>query len=182
MMRGSKYYNNLRQEISKQVVTAITQKHSQLNGHLKITPLDIDARLALISQWPKNPDVERSVGTPEEWIEKIKEYIKKYSARMELAMWHDQNLCAVMLGKVSRKRLTLKINYLEGASNITFLNGFRLEIAILYAEAFASALNIKWVGIQNPYDGVIPAYKINGYTQPDPFDKKNNALYKEIQP
>lgn len=55
-------------------------------------------------------------------------------------------------------------------------------IASFYTEVFAIGIGAKWIAIQNPINEpkLISYYKNLGFTLPDPFDFRNNALYKHI--
>lgn len=173
-------YTQLRLLICAQVVDYFIGEYPDLDGHLRLTEMDGSALRAMRTTWEPHPIYSRNVGSHEDWRRQLTQYRISYNSRMELAIWYDDQLCALMLGKVSQGKLTLKITYLQGAYNIEELIGLRMEIATTYAEAYASALNIEWVGVQDPYEGAEHLYRENGFVESDPFDYNNDALFKNI--
>lgn len=172
-------FKKLRTKIAEQVTDRFVQSNPIFKAHLKLTDIT-DHALNKLRQWEQNPDPSRRLGDADMWKHYRTKFRISYSRRMELAIWLDDDLCAVMLGKPSKGRLTLKVDYLEGNYHSTALTGMRMHIALLYAEAYATALNIKWVGIQSPYSSAIPLYEEEGYIKKDPFNKKNDAIFKQL--
>ncbi|MGF1850892.1 hypothetical protein L4C44_03255 [Vibrio satsumensis] len=173
-------YTELRLSICSQVEDYFSEEYPELVDHLRLTEIDGTALRAMRDTWVPHPIHSRNVGTLEDWRYQLQQYRISYNSRMELAIWYDDHLCALMLGKVSRRKLTLKITYLQGAYNIDQLIGLRMAIATTYAEAYASALDIAWVGVQDPYEGAEQLYRDNGFVESDPFDLNNDALFKNI--
>lgn len=176
----SQKYTQLRLSICEQVTEFFENEHPELKGHLHLTEIDAAALQAMRNTWEPHPIYSRNVGTVEDWKYTLQQYRISYNSRMELAIWYDNQLCTLMLGKVSNGKLTLKITYLQGAYNIEQLVGLRLAVATTYAETYASALDIDWVGVQDPYEGAEHLYRDNGFTISDPFDRNNDALFKNI--
>lgn len=166
--------------VSQRVMADFMSADPALKGHLKLADIDFAALQYLNQQWTPNPHPDRIVGLADDWRYMVQQYRRSYSSRIELAIWYDNHLCGLMLGKTSRSKLVLKINYLEGNHGVTFLKGLRLKIATRYAEIYAAALGIKWVGIQSPYVGAIRLYNNEGFVETDPFDRNNDALFKYI--
>ncbi|KPM85550.1 hypothetical protein [Pseudoalteromonas lipolytica] len=172
-------YRRLREQVASTVVEIFIDAYPELNGHLKITDINDRALQYLNHTWKPHPDLCRRVGTPDEWLNVVRSYRTSYSSRIEAAIWYDDELCALLLGKPSKKKLILKINFLEGNYEGE-LKGLRLRIAALYAESFAFSLGIEWVGVQSPYPGAVELYKEEGYTEKDPYDHSNDALCKRL--
>lgn len=87
-----------------------------------------------------------------------------------------------MLGKPSTSKMVIKLNFIQGAPYEHSLKGYVVPIAILYAELYASALDVRWLGIQDPLEepALIDYYHRLGFTRSDPFDPRNNALFKAL--
>ena len=62
------------------------------------------------------------------------------------------------------------------------MKGYIVPISSHCAELFAVAISAEWIGIQDPLedDELIAYYKKQGFDQKDPFDPRNNALFKHI--
>lgn len=180
-MNIAKKYKDLRGAVALKVVQDFVEIYPEHEGFIKLTDIDGKALNYLDRDWVQHPDPTRSVGTPDEWRTTLDKYRQNYSSRIELAIWHGEKLCALVLGKPSRGKLILKINFLEGNHDESPIDGLRLRLATIYAEYFAAALEIQWVGIQSPYEGAIHLYHDEGYTEPDPFDYANDALCKSLE-
>lgn len=79
-------------------------------------------------------------------------------------------LCGLMLAKRSRKKLCVTLRYLEGNPYNHPLSGYVLPIALIIAESFAVAYNIKQVCVSRPAKGLINHYITQGY-ELSPADK-----------
>lgn len=126
------------------------------------------------------PQRDRQIGW--DWRTARDSYRRNHVERIELAIWHEEQLCGLMLGKASRGRLVVKINFLQGGGSDSPLKGYVLPIATRCAELYAAALNAEWVGVQDPLDSdeLIEYYRTIGFVEDDPFDPRNNALFKRV--
>lgn len=170
-------YQLIRAEALKQTKNDFEDEKPHLKGFVSLTEITEKA-LSEHDKWdiPQN----RQVGW--NWRDAINNY-KNVNARIELAIWHNQELCGLMLGKASDGKLVVKINYVQGGNFNNPMKGYIVPIATRYAELFANAIGSEWVGIQDPLDEVelIEYYKKLGFDQSDPFDHRNNALYKRLE-
>lgn len=173
-------YRQLRAATAKIVIQEMARIYPQLNGHLRITDIDSTALDFLKNDWQNHPQFSRNVGTYDDWKHILRQYRTSCSSRIEAAIWHDNHLCALLLGKCSRKKYIARITYLQGNYDDSFLAGKRIHIATRYLELFAVANKIEWVGIQDPYEGAEPLYRFRGFTQSDPFDHNNDSLCKQL--
>lgn len=132
--------------------------------------------------WSPDFDLAKGRRIGWDWDEAVQHYRYTYSARLELAVWFDGLLCGLMLGKPSVGKLVVKLNYIQSAPFDHALKGRIVPIAMLYAEAYAAALDAQWIGIQDPLDeeSLLDYYRTLGFTEPDPFDPRNNALFKRL--
>ena len=147
-------------------------------SRLSLRPID-QAALAAQSQWPPPDDPDREIGWS--WEAKCRQYRRNHMARIELAIWNGDELCGLMLGKASEGRLVVKVNYLQGSTLSTHvLKGWITDIATRCAELFAMAIDADWVAIQEPDEDLVGHYQSLGFTGTDPFDHRNDALYKRL--
>lgn len=147
-------------------------------SRLSLRSID-QAALAAQSQWPPPDDPDREIGWS--WDAVCRQYRQNHMARIELAIWNGDELCGLMLGKASEGRLVVKVNYLQGSTLPTHaLKGWVADIATRCAELFAKAIGSDWVAIQEPEEGLIEYYESLGFTDDDPFDYRNQALYKRL--
>ncbi|QPL52366.1 hypothetical protein [Vibrio navarrensis] len=146
-------------------------------GHVDLTEITEDA---LLSQGEWVIPVNRQIGW--DWRIVRNQYRRDHMARLELAVWHDDQLCGLMLGKASEGKLVVKINYVQGGEIDNPMKGFVVPIASRCAELFAVAIEADWVGIQDPIDedDLINYYRELGFDERDPFDPRNNALFKRV--
>ncbi|MFV0574027.1 MAG: hypothetical protein ACK5NC_01175 [Vibrio sp.] len=146
-------------------------------GHIDLTEINEDA-LRFQEQW--EIPLNRQIGW--NWRQVRNQYRRNHMTRIELAIWHDGELCGLMIGKASYGRLIVKINYIQGGQFENPLKGFVVPIASHYAELFAVAIEANWIGIQDPIDEkeLLNYYRRLGFDEQDPFDPRNNALLKRI--
>ncbi|MBU1393886.1 MAG: hypothetical protein KJ856_10205 [Gammaproteobacteria bacterium] len=176
----SRKFRKIRQDIYEEVSRLVVEEFPDLDGRIRLTEITMNALDARINNWEQHPDPERQIlDDPEDWRTTTDRYKRDHPTRLELAIWYDDTLCGLMLGKPSEGRLVVKINFIEGAFENP-LKGMILPIATQCAELFASFIGAPWVGIQDPLDGVRWRYEELGFTLLDQFDPRNNAMYKRI--
>jgi hypothetical protein len=172
-------YHQLRLSILNQAKTDFEEELPEFVGHIDLTEIG-EMALQAHARWPLADEIERQIGW--NWREARDRYRRDHMARIELAIWYDDELCGLMLGKASEGKLVVKINYVEGAPEEHPLKGYIVPIAARCAELFAVAIEANWVGIQDPFEGVRDYYQELGFDQLDPFDPRNNAMFKAIIP
>ncbi|MBU0914658.1 MAG: hypothetical protein KKF22_19180 [Gammaproteobacteria bacterium] len=173
-------YEVIRQQVLLLTLQETVQNLPELAGYLRLTTINADA-LQSWKNWPEAEDVQRQIGW--DWHEVRSRYRRNHPASIELAIWFDESLCGLMIGKASRGKLVVKINYLQGLPIDHPLKGVILPIAARCAEHFAAAIEAKWVAIQDPMEepGLLDYYRDLGFDQTDPFDHLNNALFKLVE-
>lgn len=131
-------------------------------------------------QWPLELDYDKQIGWC--WEKEVMRYRQNYMARIELAIWFGPELCGLMLGKASKGRLVVKVNFLQGSTDDNHpLKGRVATISIRCAELFADAIEAEWVGIENPAEGLIEHYEKLGFDKKDPYDPRSPALYRKLE-
>ncbi|OOE35007.1 hypothetical protein [Salinivibrio kushneri] len=170
-------YRSLRLAVMKQTQSEFEQLQPDLVDCISLTEIN---ELALIAQKQWHPSLVRQIGW--DWRKILQQYRRDHMARLELAIWHHQDLSGLMIGKASEGRLVVKINYIQGGDAVNPLKGYILPIASRCAELFAAAINAGWIGIQDPIENedLLHYYHQLGFNQRDPFDPRNNALFKRI--
>lgn len=134
------------------------------------------------ASWGLHEQGSRHIGWS--WSEAVRKYRVGYVERLDLAVWHQDTLCGLMLGKVSQGRLVVKINYIQGCpGKQNPLKGMVLPIAVRYLEIYGNMIErCQWIGVQEPLDepSLIRRYREAGFVHDDPFDPRNNALYRRL--
>lgn len=76
----------------------------------------------------------------------------------------------------------VKLNFIQGLPKENPLTGMVVPIADLCADLYAMALDCQWVGIQESMDDpkLIDYYRSLGFTEKDPFDPRNNAMFRRV--
>lgn len=172
---------NRYKELSTDALTTtqqeLTQFMPELEGHISLTDITENA---LLHQERWEIAENRQIGW--DWRVVRNNFRINHAARIELAIWYDNELCGLMLGKASDGKLVFKINYLQGGEEGHPLENSILPIASRCAELFAASIHADWIAIQDPIDreGLINYYREQGFTEDDPFDPRNNALFKRV--
>lgn len=170
-------YQRIRQAVLAQTQEEFEQIEPRFVDHIELTEINEGA---LQAQEPWDVPIERQIGW--DWRIVRDQYRRDHMARIELAIWHDDELCGLMLGKASDGKLVVKINYVQGGEADNPLKGYIVPIASRCAELFAVAIEADWIGIQDPIDDdeLLEYYRELGFDEDDPFDPRNNALFKRV--
>lgn len=173
----SNKYQQIRLAALAQTQSDFEQFEPDFIGHIDLTEINEDA---LRSQDEWEMPVSRQIGW--DWRQVRNQYRRDHMARLERAVWHDEELCGLMIGKASDGKLVVKINYIQGGQAENPLKGFIVPIASHCAELFAVAIEDDWIGIQDPIDDedLLNYYRELGFDERDPFDPRNNALFKRV--
>lgn len=98
-------YRQLRLAILQQTKEDYISLKPDFVGHVNLTEI---TEGALLSQEIWRQPLERKVGW--NWRVIRDQYRRNYLARIEVAIWYDDQLCGLMLGKASEGKLVVKIN------------------------------------------------------------------------
>lgn len=170
-------YRELRLEVLSQTKLDFELVEPNFVGHIDLTEIN---EPALLSQEKWDIPLNRQIGW--DWRTVRNQYRRDHLARIELAVWLDEELCGLMIGKASEGKLVVKINYIQAGEPNHPLKGYIVPIASRCAELFAIAIEAKWIGIQDPLDDedLLAYYRELGFDSEDPFDHKNNAIFKRV--
>lgn len=104
----------------------------------------------------------------------------KRSRRVELAIWVEQKLCGLALGRVSKNCVVATIHYLESNPQSNPLKGNIAPIAIRYVEALGIMHGCTQSSIEQPAPGLVEFYKGLGYLNETTKGQKITRLKKTL--
>lgn len=99
---------------------------------------------------------------------------------IELAIWVDQILCGLLIGRISDSRIVATIYYLEGRPVDNPLSGSVAKIATRYVELLARLLHCKLAAIDSPLPALVDFYRGLGYSGMTTKGKKVVRLVKRL--
>ncbi len=172
---NSAHYSDLRRSAAKEVES--TPAFQGLD--FSIREIDHEALVAH-ADWGQKGKQDRLVEW--DWTDLIRRYRRTYSSRLDMAIWHEDTLCGLALGKVSDGKLVVRVCYVEGSPDATPLSGKVFAVVDLYLETYAISLGIETIALQDPFQELIPHYEDYGYVKGDPFDPRNSAMIRVIAP
>ncbi|XLZ71755.1 hypothetical protein ABT364_07235 [Massilia sp. SR12] len=104
------------------------------------------------------------------------------SRRVELAIWLDDTLCGLALGRISDRRVVATIHLLEGNPVANPLSGRVIPIASRFLEVLAITVGCREAAIDSPVPGLVHRYRAMGFTKEVTRGKKVIRLAKSIVP
>lgn len=127
----------------------------------KIFLRDVDNQaLALAKEWEK--DINRIVDWS--WSSGYQHYSFSRPKRFELAIWYDNKLCSLSLGRPSFHGTRLRLEFIESHPSDNPLKGRIAPIVISTAEVYAQIIGADELRIIDPIDkNLIDYYSTFGY-------------------
>lgn len=98
-----------------------------------------------------------------DWVEEVKKFKRTDHSRLELAIWHQNHLCGLMLGSTSKRKTIVYIRGIEGAPYKHPLKGSIIPIGVEVAETYAALLDAKEIRIISPATQLVADYEKLGY-------------------
>jgi len=148
-------YNDLRNKVYAEIPKVINMPG------VKLTPINSLALSAYL-RWPNNDRLPPNGGW--DWSSWVKHYRKKHPKRFEAAIWFGGNLCGLLLGRMSGKNIHVRLEVLEGSTDINHpLKGRIAYISLSSIEMFGYILGAKESRIIDPVDGAVNSYRKLGY-------------------
>ncbi len=180
ILTASQTYQQLRAQILHETLEEFRELMPELAEGLRLKEITENALIAQ-EQIPEPDDPDRQIGW--NWREVRDNYRRNHIARIELAIWYNDQLCGLMIGKASKGRLVFKLNYIQGVGQEHPLKGQIVPIASRCAELFAISIEADWIAIQDPNDNdeLLDYYREFGFNMRDPFDPRNNALFRPVE-
>jgi hypothetical protein len=174
------YYKEIRQFTYAKSYEKCCEKWPDLKDRLQLREIDTDALLEIKDNWKQVLISGNYALTAKGWNQVASRFKRNHHSRLDLALWCDGYLCAVMLGKPSKKKLVLSLHFLDGDRDEGPLSGKRADICLLTAELYGLALSAHYVALRNPLPGAVPLYETLGYSEKKVFGAVDSALYKEL--
>lgn len=129
-----------------------------------------EAALAVADDWPNWS-----------WRKEVKRF-RRRPRRIECAVWLDmeneKQLAALILGRISDRKIVATIHFLERNPVATTLEGLVGPLATRYLEIQAAAFGCKFISINDPLSELIEFYKALGFTQ---VIEKNKKVVRLLQ-
>lgn len=110
-------------------------------------------------------------------------YRNRYPNRFELAVWYNNTVCGLSLGRPSYNGTRVRLDFIERVSGVNALKGRVTPIAVTAYEVYARLINASQVRIINPAQALITYYSSLNYV----FVKGSNTsenpdyLYKTLE-
>lgn len=100
---------------------------------------------------------------------------RPYYRRFEVALWIDDNLCGLSVGRSSRGPDNVTIHFLERAAEDNPFMGFFSQIALDTADRYAKLIGRQRVKLKNPNPALVPKYQSLGFSVAE--TRKGNTYY-----
>jgi hypothetical protein len=127
---------------------------------LKLTSIDDMALEAWEEQWAGHPDRRFDW----DWRSERRAWDSNLS-RFEVAVWSDDHLCGLAIGKISKGREHLAIYILEGSPDNDHPLKQRVRHCVVEAaEAYAVTTGCKRLYLLNPLEGALQLYLQMGFS------------------
>jgi hypothetical protein len=156
-------YNQIRNRVYQKVETELMEKFQK---KVRLTSITINALKIWQKEWePKL--VERKHFTEEElywnWM-KIQQEMSKVPNRFEVAIWNENILCALAIGKPSKGPTHNAIYILQSSPFQHPLEGKIITITIKTGMAYAKALGKQHLILVEPLKHLVKIYERHGFT------------------
>lgn len=115
-----------------------------------------------------------------EWEKEVLRF-RRRPRRVELAIWHNVQLCGLVLGRISDKCVVATIHLIEANPNQHPLSSSVAPIATRYLELLATSLEIKEVSVEAPIPELISFYKKLGFIKEVRKGQKVLRLKRSIE-
>lgn len=148
-------YRKIREEVHRATVMVLRQRLP----HLQITAITPRALDFFNLVWRR--EVRR---VDWDWEYQQRCWRKKRPSYWEMAIWHKQILCGLVMGGPSRRRSRLYIEGIEGSPEQHPLKTHIIRIALIGSERYAATIGCKEVWLIEPAEGLLDLYVQFGYT------------------
>lgn len=156
-LEAEKRYKEYRAEVFKYVKNALEYTDSQ---HISLRDIDTSA-LVQARLWDRIP--ERKVDF--NWEADCQVFRKRYPKRFELAIWYQNRLESLALGRPSYNGSQVRLELVERLAGNTQLNGRAFLITELSLIAYANLLGADEIRIMEPINDSVKSYYVSrGYT------------------
>lgn len=110
-------------------------------------------------------------------------YRKRYPNRFELAVWHNNTVCGLSLGRPSYHGTRVRLDFIERVSGVNALKGRVTPIAVTAYEVYARLIGASQVRIIKPAEALITYYSSLNYVFVKGSNTQENPdyLYKTLE-
>lgn len=180
------YYQTLRTHARKRVVDALNRRIKSPEDRqrwrgITLASINKEAYEYARKEWPKYYSDETHHGLPYSWERLFFQFSAK-PANFNIAVWQTLDsgkiLQGLAVGKPSRGKTRLTINWIERSYAPTYFKGGVLLPILACAEEYAKLLGCERVLVKDPVDA--SQFEKYGYAAYDGLPK-GNYLSKEIQ-
>lgn len=117
------------------------------------------------------------------WPRELRRF-RQRPRRLELAIWVEDKLCGLALGRISDRSVVATIHLLEGSpvANTNPLAGSVMFIATRFLEVLCIGAGCNQASLEMPVPALINDYKELGYTKEVKRGKRTLRLIKVVHP
>ncbi|HHL1850178.1 TPA: hypothetical protein ACQ283_005380, partial [Klebsiella pneumoniae] len=175
-------YLAIYKESFDEVITYLEKAGALEPGALRLTTIDDNAIRAWKSQW-KGRSRKHAHGAWD-W-QNLASKRARSCKRFDVAVWGEDVLCGLSVGKLTRGKKTVRMDYLEACPTAHPLEKRITMIVVAVALSVAKKVGAQHVAIFNPIkdkeEKVLKHYQSYGFTQRMLYGRfLKNVLYKEV--
>lgn len=148
-------------------------------GLVRIVDID-DEALAAQETWPSDRRLSSAGRGQWNWRRYNSDFNKSASA-LRVAIWHDKLLCALIAGRLSQGKVSVRIHLLQGIDASHPLKGEVSNIMFLVAKNYADALSCSEITIEKPYQEVIGLYETLGFSRCERHGKRQPRMVRKLE-
>lgn len=175
-------------EVRDKYVNEYKKIHLRMMTYFSSVGLDVALKVideGVLSDWREQWKDSVALKFPNgswNWEELNRKYASRCK-RLDLAIYHNGNLEGLVLGKITKGRLVIRIDYLQGSPLAeSALKGQITSIATVYATYVGLAVDATHISIVNPVNYLVEEhYRKYGFEYDRPFGRFiKNTMYREI--
>lgn len=158
---AEKYYREVRREAR----FAVEGELKELGGEaVRLTDINEDALLA-VESWRDNYPSKRENHIPGwNWRKEVCRF-RSRPRRVEIALWYEQELCGMALGRISDRCIVATIHLIESNPSGSPLAGSVAPFIVRFLETLAVSVGCKEVSIEQPAEGLVQYYAEIGFVR-----------------
>ncbi|WP_298150933.1 hypothetical protein [Flavobacterium sp.] len=146
---------------------------------MRLTDINAEA-LYQISTWRSQYHGELKRSPPGwDWTKEVIKY-RRRPRRVELAIWSGSDLCGLVIGRVSDRRVVASIHLIESNPGQHPLRGYIAPIAVRWLSTFAVMISCREIAIERPVAELIEYYQELGFVDAITKGKKIVRLKTRI--
>lgn len=151
-----------------------------LNLDVRLTDITPDALQRALSWGDCYTSLGREHHRPGWDWEKALRKFRRRPRRVELAIWIEDELCGLALGRISDRCVVATIHFIEANPLNHPLTGKLVPVATRYLEVLATSLGAQEISIEQPVPDLIEYYKSIGFRHTTSKGEKVLRLKKMI--